>query len=341
MSAASSSEAAWFTRLDPVAPPDDLPHRPDDPRLGEMVEFWRGGLPELRPGRPVLIGFPQDEGVRRNGGRIGAAEAPREIRRWLYRFVPYDCETGSDLAALGLLDLGNVRIEGTLEDTQAALGEVVGAVLRSGAVPVILGGGHETAYGHYLGYVAAGLPVGIINVDAHLDVRPLIDGKGHSGSPFLQAMEHPLHPLPGNRYACLGVEPHAVSRDHWSYVQARGGLIRWFNDSRIFLVTHFAARVQHQAVADCRTMASIDADVVNAGEVPGVSAPNPRGLDGALVLDCARAAGVMPDVASLDLVEINPRHDRDGQSARWAALVVWNFLAGLAKRGERGRVSAP
>src|SRR5690348_1472209 len=193
MSNASSSAAGWSTRLEPVAPPDDLPRRPDDPRLGEVVEFWRGDPAALRPGRPVLIGFPQDEGVRRNGGRVGAAEAPREIRRWLYRLVPWDCETESDLAALGLLDLGNVRIDGDLEQTQAALGEVVGAVLRGGAVPVVLGGGHETAYGHDLGYVAAGIPVGVVNIDAHLDVRPLIDGKGHSGSPFRQMMEHPTH----------------------------------------------------------------------------------------------------------------------------------------------------
>ena len=91
----------------------------------------------------------------------------------------------------------------------------------------MLGGGHETAYGIYLGYVAAGLPVGIVNIDAHLDVRPLIDGKGHSGSPFRQAMEHPTQPLPGNRYVCLGAQPHAVSRDHWAYVHERGGLVRW------------------------------------------------------------------------------------------------------------------
>jgi len=43
-------------------------------------------------------------------------------------------------------------------------------------------------------------------------------------------------------------------------------------------------------------------------------------------------AGSLPYVASLDLVEINPRLDRDDQSARWAALAIWSFLAGLAVR---------
>jgi len=331
MSAASSSEAGWSTRLESVSPPDDLPRRPDDPRLGEVVEFWRGEPPALRPGRPVLIGFPQDEGVRRNGGRVGAAEAPREIRRWLYRLVPWDCQTDADLATLNLLDLGNVRIEGSLEETQAVLGEVVGAVLASSAVPIVLGGGHETAYGHYLGYVSADLPVGIVNVDAHLDVRPLIDDKGHSGSPFRQAMEHPTHPLPGERYACLGVQPHTVSREHLTYLRARKSVVR----VGTFLKPYLRREQKRLATLGCRVYVSVDADVAHQAYVPAVSAPNPDGVRGAHVFDCARLAGASPFVSSLDLVEINPRFDRDGQSARWAALVVWNFLTGLAQRGER------
>src|SRR5215472_2184456 len=112
MSGESSSAAGWFTRLEPVAPPTDLPSRPDDPRLGEAVEFWTGGPPPLRPGRPVLLGFPQDEGVRRNQGRPGTAAAPAEIRHWLYRLTPWDAAKGENLATLDLLDLGDVRIVG-------------------------------------------------------------------------------------------------------------------------------------------------------------------------------------------------------------------------------------
>ncbi len=335
MSAASSSGAAWSTRLEPVSPPDDLPRRPDDPRLGEVAEFWRGDPAALRPGRPVLIGFPQDEGVRRNGGRVGAAEAPREIRRWLYRLVPWDCETQSDLASLAPLDLGNVRVDGTLEETQAALGEVVGAVVRSGAVPIVLGGGHETAYGHYLGYVAAGLPVGVINVDAHLDVRPLLDGKGHSGSPFRQMMEHPTHPLPGECYVCLGAQPHGVARLHLAYAQRRGAVVRWASDYQASAGLGFRHACERLATRRGHVCLSVDADVVGVREVPGVSAPNVAGVPARDVLQCARIAGGNAAVSSFDLVEINTRYDRDGQRARWAALVVWNFLVGLTQRGGR------
>jgi formiminoglutamase len=326
MSAASSSGAAWYTRLDPVPAPDDLPRRPDDPRLGEVAEFWRGGVPELRPGRPVLIGFPQDEGVRRNGGRVGAAEAPREIRRWLYRLVPWDCESDGDLAALGLLDVGNVRIERSLEETQTALGEVIGAVLRAGAIPIVLGGGHETAYGHYLGYVAAALPVGVVNIDAHLDVRPLIDGKGHSGSPFRQMMEHPAQPLPGERYVCLGAQLHNTARAHILYVVDGGGVVLPAGRLPRMFSSYLRLQCQEFGAEGGRVYVTFDADAIRVADVPGVSAPNVIGLPGDVGFVCARVAGGSPTVSSFDLVEINPRYDRDGQSARWAGLVVWNFL---------------
>ncbi|HZY85079.1 MAG TPA: formimidoylglutamase [Gemmataceae bacterium] len=315
-----------------MAAPAGLPGRPDDPRLGECVELWSGGAADLRPGRPVLIGFPEDEGVRRNGGRPGAAEAPRAIRHWLYRLTPFDASTGADLARLRLLDLGDVRTDGGLEASQEALGEVVAAALTAGALPVVLGGGHETAYGHYLGYARAGWVVGVINLDAHLDVRPYAPGQGHSGSPFRQALEHPSHPLPGDLYCCLGAQPFSVSREHADYVRQRGGTIRWRSEVAGRLEEELGRQCKRVTGNGCPVYLTVDADVVRAADVPGVSAPNPLGLDGAAVAACCRAAGETPGVTSFDLVEINPQLDRDGLSARWAALSVWHFLAGLARR---------
>src|SRR5687768_17065874 len=116
MSGASSNAAAWCSRLEPV-PPADVVGRPDDPRLADVIERWSGDAAALRPRRAVLVGYPQDEGVRRNGGRPGAAEAPAEIRRWLRRLTPWDGPSGVDLRQDPPLDLGNLHIDRDLEQS--------------------------------------------------------------------------------------------------------------------------------------------------------------------------------------------------------------------------------
>jgi formiminoglutamase len=316
---------------------------PDDPRLGDVVRHWTGGPPELRAGQPVLLGFPCDEGVRRNHGRAGAAQAPDTIREQLYRLTAWDGPSQMDLATVSFLDLGNVRMDGSLEEGQRRLGTVVGALLRASALPIILGGGHETAYGHYLGYVEAQIECAILNVDAHLDVRPLVPSHsaeatgqlvGHSGSPFRQAMEHATQPLKPGRYTVLGAHRQSVARVHEEYVRQRRGRIYWLESlqqSESFLQRFTEEATTHQS-SNIPLMLTIDADAFRQADVPGVSAPNPSGLDGALWPLLGWQAGCSPCVRSLDLVEVNPVFDRDHQTARWAAIGVRQFLVGLASR---------
>jgi formiminoglutamase len=326
--------------LEPAAEPDTPSPRPDDPRLGEVIERWRGDPAALWPGRAVLVGFPQDQGVRRNGGRPGAGEAPPEVRRWLHRLTPWDGSCDIGLTEQSPLDLGDVVLGGGLEASQEALAVVVGAILGSGAVPVVLGGGHETAFGHYGGYVREMRPVGIINLDAHLDLRPVDGGRGTSGTPFRQALEHPARPLPGSNYVCLGAQPQSVARDHLVYARRQGCVVRWRDEVRADLGRAFTAELDRLGAAGCHVYVSLDADVVRAADVPGVSAPNVAGLPGDAVLACVRRAGSSPQVSSFDLVEINPRLDPDGRSARWAALAVWHFLVGLAARARPSRAAS-
>lgn len=281
-------------------------------------------------GAPVIVGFPHDEGVRRNGGRVGSAAAPQEIRRWLYRMVAWNPARDLDLASLGLIDLGDLPVSADLEADQAALGEILRHLLTIEAVPIVLGGGHETAFGVYQGHALVGDKVRIINLDAHLDVRPTLDGLGHSGSPFRQAIEYASGALPGSHYTCLGAQPFSVSREHLDFVRQRGGTVVWSDELAGRLLEGFQAACNMQPGRKIHL--SIDADVVNAAEVPGVSAPNPSGLSGIEVARCAALAGSLRSVSSLELVEINPRFDLDGRSARWGALVIWEFLCGLAAR---------
>ncbi len=306
------------------------PYRPrrsgddDDPRLGDFVSFAPGAArdPDI-----VIVGFPIDEGVRRNGGRVGAAGAPDTIRDALYRLTPTARNHEAFIDVLRrVLDIGNVRPANSLEDSQEALGRVAGEVLSGGRVLVVLGGGHETSFGHFLGYVRADTPVTILNLDAHADVRPLVDGRGHSGSPFRQAIEHPSGLCVG--YTVAGLQTTRVSARHVEYLRNKGARIYWSEDLRtlgpedVFAATNPASTL----------MFTLDMDAIDAAYAPGVSAPSTCGLSAGDALSFAKTAGRTPMVRSFDIVETNPLFDRDLCTVRLAAATVWSFIEGFSQR---------
>lgn len=271
----------------------------------------------------MLLGFPSDEGVRRNGGRIGAARGPGAIRSALYRFAP-DARSERFEDLLGRTrDLGDLEISGDMEADQQHLGDALAAYIGRGSFAIVLGGGHETSYGHFLGYVEGGSSVEILNWDAHADVRELAGGKGHSGSPFRQAIEHPSGAC--RRYSAAGLQPYAVAREHLAFVERHGRAV-WRDDVTVERIA------QLYRSADRRALVSFDLDAVSEAEAPGVSAPNPGGLTADLWLEAAYQAGRSSAVTSADVVELNPAVDRDGQTARLAALTVWWLLRGRSER---------
>ena len=293
----------------------------DDPRLGRWLAANRLG----ETTRVALVGFPSDEGVRRNGGRPGAAVGPAALRAALYRLTPDAADPDPFTALLErTCDLGDVPVTGDLAADQAALGAVVAALLGRGVVPVVLGGGHETAYGHFLGYVGAGRRVHLLNLDAHADVRPPKDGRGHSGSPFRQALDHPSGLAAS--YTVAGLHPWRVAAAHADFVRDRGGAVVWLDDLDDARIAALAAE------APAPSLASFDLDLVEAGASPAVSAPGAGGLGPRRWLRAAAACGRSPAFTSFDVVELNPAVDADGRGAALAALTVWHVLRGLAAR---------
>ncbi len=291
-----------------------------DIRIGDLIS-QSTTAPQL-----VMLGFTCDEGVARNSGRIGAAKAPDIIRKEFSKMTP--CPNVYQHFANIMshtTDLGDIDIDGlSMEDAQAVLGETITPYLEQGTRVIILGGGHETSFGHFLGYVQAKLPVRILNWDAHADVRPLKNGKGHSGSPFRQALEHPSEICKG--YSVAGLQPHSVARTHLQYVRE--------NEGRYF----FKHSTDRQRIRDQyryrhdRSMVTFDIDAVDETCAPGVSAPAADGLKKEYWLYANYMAGYNEHITSYDIVEVNPEKDIDNRTSRLAALSIWYFIKGWSDR---------
>jgi len=272
-----------------------------------------------------IIQFPSEEGIKRNGGRPGAAKAPALIIEKLLNLTPHPAYFERHTKLLSTVSVMKpVSCSGDVEKDQELLGRLVGKALEKHSVPVIVGGGHETSFGHFLGYAKSALPVTILNIDAHTDVRGLKDGKAHSGSPFRQALTHSSGVC--TSYNVFGLNPSSVAIEHRDFVMEHGKLL-FESDLNHHTVLNFL-----QDSGDINILATMDMDVVNQASAPGVSAPNSSGISADTWLKCAYELGKHPAVRSFDLCEVNPAYDRDNQTVNLAALTIWYFLLGLSFR---------
>ena len=284
---------------------DDGPG-PEHARWHSVVRGWVPGE-QLHEGAVVLVGFSSDEGVRRNGGRVGAAAGPAALR--------------GALASLGdpgrpVFDAGDVVVDSDLEGGQARLGAVVGAILDAGGLPVVLGGGHAVAYGSYLGW--AGRPGwGVLNVDAHFDLRA--SDRATSGTPFAQMAAGEASAGRDLAYAVAGISRANNTRVLFDAAERLG--VEVLLDEDCTPATAGAFAEEFVARVD-RVHLTLDLDALPASVAPGVSAPAGFGIG----LDCVRAV-VRAVVGSgtlglLEVAELNPSFDVDGRTARTAARLI-------------------
>jgi formiminoglutamase len=292
-------------------------------RKSDQVEYWHQAVQPIAhlkikddATRKVgVLGYSSEEGVIRNQGRTGTIEGPSAIRKML----------GSVALHLPLklpiLDYGDIfTLDQDMEASHELISKTTFDLLATNHFPVFLGGGHDLAYAHGRGALKfvkeKGEKLGIINLDAHFDLRPKVRDKGHSGSPFLQlAKENPED----FNYLALGIQRAANPRSlfeaaeklkaryivmedfrlhNWEYIEEQ---IIWFIDSvnKIYL--------------------SIDLDGFSSAFAPGVSAPSPMGFNPQIAFKVFELIVKSKKLISLDVVELNPQFDQDNATARLAA----------------------
>lgn len=270
----------------------------------------------------VLVGFSSDEGVRRNQGRVGAAEGPAALRQALGGLALH-----SDVS---IYDAGTVTVaDEDLEGGQDALASQVEAIVAAGHTAVVLGGGHETAFASHLGLYRALRPakVAVINIDAHFDLRQA--ERPTSGTPFLQIAQ-----LEGDalQYTVLGISRPNNTAALFHTADRLG--VTYVEDTAFEAITPAeAATLVTQAAADAEVVhLSIDLDVLPAAVAPGVSAPAGYGVSLSHVRAMVAAAAQTGKLALVDVVELNPRFDVDGRTARAAARLISEVVSNLKPR---------
>jgi formiminoglutamase len=310
--------------------------RSDDGEPGDTRRVFNQVMPfsdvvQLQRDAPVIVGFGSDEGVRRNQGRIGAAHAPRELRR-----VLAGLPAKTSMAALA--DAGDVVCEdGDLEGAQAELADVVSEVLASGGRPLVFGGGHEVAWGTYSGLRLhqlreadnAAAPLAsrkllIINFDAHFDLRQ--KRPANSGTPFDQiALDCAERGLPFN-YACFGISDLGNTASLFAHAEHLGVHYVLDVDMQETQLPQRLNELQQLLDAADDVYLTIDLDVLPAATAPGVSAPAALGVPLSVVEAMVRRVRVSGKLRAADIAEYNPSLDQDKRTARAAARLAYRLL---------------
>nr|WP_299383003.1 formimidoylglutamase [Allomuricauda sp.] len=279
-------------------------------------------IPEPPKKSICLLGYACHEGVKRNQGRIGAVDGPNAIKSSLGKMPNHLPST------VQLYDAGNVIcLDENMEAAQTDLAAAVAMLLDKRQFPIVLGGGHDVAYGHYHGIKKhldskrEGQSIGIINFDAHFDLRQNIQ-TNNSGTPFYQIALECEQEGTDFKYLCLGIRKDANDRNLFqtakeldvTYVLSDTFQIHFLDEINIW-VNAFIKTVD-------KVYVTVDLDGFSSAYAPGVSAPSPMGFSPQIVLECLKTIITSGKLISVDLAEMNPKFDVDGQTAKLAASLV-------------------
>ena len=294
----------------------DTSHLPTPHYWYQTVQMLDRHTP-VPAGAPVLIGYAVDEGVMRNQGRIGAAAGPDAVRRQL---------AGNALPHpdFKLYDRGNVYCpDGHLSASQHLLADLVHDTFQAKARPFVVGGGHDIAYGSYLGLRRA-FPqsrIGILNFDAHLDLRTFTD-RGTSGTPFYQILSERNE----HHYCAVGIQRATVTPE----------LLDNARRFRTEIVYSDRATMHHHKLVEQRLKSfvermdvlyvTIDLDGFASAFAPGVSAPSPTGMTPEFVAHCLNLDFLKKKLKLVDFAELNPKFDTGGQTAKLVGRLVYGMV---------------
>jgi formiminoglutamase len=152
----------------------------------------------------VLLGIPEDVGIRANFGRPGAASAWQSAISSIANIQHNRFCKGSQIVVLGKIDISKEMEEAKdldfhktadrkllstlVERIDKEVVHVITSIIKCGKTPIIIGGGHNNAYGNIKGTaLGLGKPINAVNFDAHSDFR-ILEGR-HSGNGFSYAYE--------------------------------------------------------------------------------------------------------------------------------------------------------
>ena len=252
----------------------------------------------------------------------GASFAPKTIRAMLDAYSTYAITEEQDMKESVLYDCGDITMHVTdIKESHKRIAKTVGHVTKvnPNMIPIVLGGDHSISFPSITGFANSKGKVGIIQFDAHHDLRNLDDGGPSNGTPFRSLLENDVQ---------IGIRNFSNARAYHEYAIEHGVTVYTMKDVREReikdIITESIEVLRNQGVTSIYI--SLDMDVLDQAFAPGCPAIGPGGMDSTTLLDAIEFLGKESLVQGMDIVEIDPTLDFRDMTSRVAAQVIMSFL---------------
>jgi formiminoglutamase len=209
----------------------------------------------------VILGIPEDVGIRANLGRPGAKTAWQSAIQSIANIQHNKFCKGNSVLILGQVDVSqemelahdldeNIpedrkKLFKIVEEIDKEVSHIIFSIVKAGKIPIIIGGGHNNAYGNIKGTaLAKGKPINAINFDAHSDFR-ILEGR-HSGNGFSYAYEEGFL----KKYFIFGLHESYTSKSVLDTIKKL--------DDRVRYNTYDEVKIRHQKSFDYEVQHSLD-----------------------------------------------------------------------------------
>lgn len=278
----------------------------------------------------AFLGFCCDEGVQRNKGRLGAQQGPDAIRQAMVD-LPVHFDTDHTV----IFDAGNVICPNrNLETAQELLGQKTHHLLQHGFIPVLLGGGHEISYGHYLGLhqhlkAHPEAKFGILNIDSHFNLNSYSKDPNNETS-FRQIADLRKNHNKDFNYFCIGIQQMSNSLASYNYAKNYKTQFLSSEDVRESRLPEVKQQLNSWLEDKDWVYLSLDLDAISATYAPGVSTPTPLGMDPYIVEKIIKQVIYSGKVLSIDIAELCPINDQNGVTSKLAASFLFEIVQAIS-----------
>jgi agmatinase len=254
-----------------------------------------------------VIPCPMEKTVSYGGGTAQGPEAILEASHELERSVI--CEHG--IFTQKKIDC-SVKHELCLDELHQRVLQIV----EKKQFPVTLGGEHSLTWAAVRGVSQAlGQKVGVIQIDAHADLRHSYEGKKHSHASVMNLLVQEGHSLASIGVRAICQEEREMCQRYGVFYQGGEELVRG-NISAIELPANFPEFVY----------VTFDLDGLDPSVIPAVGTPVPGGLSYYQSIDLVQSALYGRTCMGMDMVELSPVKG-DLRSPFTAASLLQRLLA--------------